>query len=113
MKKLWFDEEADEDVMLPALWEICTTCRGDGARALHGYDVAEMCREDEDFAMGYSRGDYDTPCPDCATTGKVLEFDYSQMDPQLAERVERSEMDRLDWEAEDRAIRRAESGYQW
>lgn len=76
----------DLDVVLPTKWAICDACRGEGTRALHGYDVTEMIREDPDFGEDYFAGLYDTPCVECRGSGKVKVYDEDRLDAdQLAE----------------------------
>jgi len=87
-------------------WAICSRCRGNGTSTAYLGDVTEWLREDPDAAEDYFGGMYDKPCDECSGTGKVRTLPAES--PVAHEWAE--------WqrdEAEDRATRRAESGYAW
>lgn len=70
--------EGDEPVTveLPAHWEICDRCDGDGKSSAHlGSFTREDFDEDPDFMEDYMDGQYDITCEACKGSGKVLEID--------------------------------------
>ncbi len=96
---------------LPAKYEICDRCRGEGKHVNpaideHGISPDEF-RDDPDFEEGYFSGRYDVRCEEGCDDGKLLIVDYDRLPKRLAERVERSEIereqDRRDSEAETAA----------
>ena len=105
-----FLEFVEEDTgVKPALvWAICGACHGDGASSayLGAYTQADMAEMDDEWREDYFTGRFDQPCEECDGTGKVRELpEGSDLEAEWAE-----------WcaeEAADRAVRRAESGYQW
>ena len=82
---------------LPAKWQICRRCEGDGSCTPEGLMV--ITQEDrEDWSReeweDFKAGKYDVPCPDCKSAGKVLEVDVGKFrgqDPALFERWRASE----------------------
>jgi len=99
----WEDEHGCQP---PFVWAICPSCKGEGVSVsyLGAYtqsDREEMGDEWYDFAEDVRAGMYDRPCEQCDGTGKVQEFGGAAA---------------AEWEqwlrddAEDWAVRRAESG---
>lgn len=78
MEITYIDEVSGEEktVDLPARWEICPRCRGEGKHvnpAVDGPGISpEEFREDPEFGEAYHRGDYDIPCEAGCDHGKVL-----------------------------------------
>jgi len=73
-----YDHEADDVVTtsLPARWEICGECDGDGKSSAYLGDFSmDDLNEDPDFAEEYFAGRYDRACPCCKGAGKVLVVD--------------------------------------
>jgi len=66
---------------LPAVWEICHQCSGDGVSSAH---LGAYSREEFDQAFdpeeqeAYFRGDYDERCNSCKGFGKTLEIDLDK-----------------------------------
>ena len=82
MNKITFttlDEDADIQVDLPAKYEVCQNCNGEGKhvnRAIDGNGLSrEDFDEDPDFEEAYFRGDYDVPCDECKGRTTVLVVD--------------------------------------
>jgi len=112
-----FIEERDDgeevEHVLPARWEICDRCEGDGHHvnpSIDGNGLTAEDFEDEDFREGYFGGRYDVRCFTCSGSGKVLVVDAERADKRLLEAYERQQAARARWDAEDRATRRMESG---
>lgn len=85
------DDEGDEhEVFVPANWEICDYCRGEGhhCRHLGAYGAEEFNHEfSYEEQEAYRRGDYDKTCEVCGGTGKVLAVDFDAFearDPAMA-----------------------------
>lgn len=68
------DPDTGEDLMLPAKWEICDTCNGDGGSSayLGAFTGDEWAEMDYDWKEQYIKGSFDRNCDDCRGTGKVL-----------------------------------------
>lgn len=86
-----YDDESDEDVVLPMCWEICGDCRGDGVRALGGLEITgEVWSDwDDDEREAYLTGGYDQLCISCDGAGKVRGVDVDVLSPRQAELWER------------------------
>jgi len=96
--------------LLPATWEICGRCNGDGK---HSHDLGAItssewaewdCEERDD----YMAGRYDRECEECGGSGKILEVDEEELkrrDPELFERWSKSERDEAQYQAMCRAER--------
>lgn len=101
------ETEKGEEVQVPAKWNICGSCRGEGTRAHHGIaftseEWAEACDGDSDFADDYMAGRYDTTCEECDGAGKVLIVDEDRLTAAQRTAVEEFYRDR----AADRASAR-------
>lgn len=115
------DNEGNEaEWKLPAKFEICTRCRGEGKHVNPNVDGRGISAEewenewDEDSREGYLSGRYDVPCEAGCRDGKILVPDVPTHAPQdlkdlLADYEERQDQ-RARWDAEDRHTRRMESG---
>ena len=91
------DDGWEEEVFLPAEWEICDSCQGEGTTTRHiepdggGFtssEWSEACYDDPDFPEDYFRGVYDQPCPECNGSGKILVVDEKALDEKTLERYE-------------------------
>ena len=74
------DTDTDDVIELPAIWEICDRCRGNGKHTNHSIDGNGLSGEildDHEFMDDYMAGLYDIPCVPCCTLGRVLVPDYS------------------------------------
>lgn len=83
---------------IPAAWEICDMCAGDGkhSRAVEadggGLTASELAEWDHEEVETYFAGGYDRTCEDCHGSGKVLVTDWAALeaaDPVLCSRYER------------------------
>ena len=106
------DENGEEvDVELPARWDICSTCYGEGRHslAIDGHGISEEERErdwDPESWADYLAGEYDSPCQDCKSNGKVLVVDVEALEPDLAKRYEEHLCEEATYQALCRAERR-------
>ena len=85
------DEDGNEHCKrIPALWEICSDCQGNGASSAYlGAFTQEDIERDwsQDEWSDYLDGGYDKPCGPCNGSGKVLVPDWEALekaDPALA-----------------------------
>lgn len=73
------DEGACTEVELPAKFEVCGRCRGEGKHvnpAIDGNGITrEQFDEDPDFQESYFSGVYDVSCEECGGKRVVLEVD--------------------------------------
>ncbi len=108
------DGELEEDITLPAKFEVCDVCDGKGTVVnpnidRHGISPEEFA-EDPDFEEDYFSGVYDQPCGWCGGR-RVMPVPDPRSDEDRANL--RRYNDRLSqlaqWEAEDRRAR--ELGY--
>jgi RecJ-like exonuclease len=85
--KAYHEEEGTFDRPLPSKWEICTACRGEGHRALHGIAITqdEWADWDDEDKETYRTGGYDTPCDNCDGSGKVRTLDEDHASPKMIE----------------------------
>jgi len=109
---IWEDDDGlEHETRLPATWEICSHCGGDGkhSRRLGAFTSSEWADEDPEWQEEYLAGRYDEQCEACDGAGKVLEIDESRLSDE-----QRAAVEYLDncarYEREDRMTRRAESG---
>lgn len=72
-------ETESVEVELPAKYEVCDRCRGEGKHVNPAIDGNGISRdafdEDPDFGEGYFRGDYDVNCEECGGRTTVLVVD--------------------------------------
>jgi RecJ-like exonuclease len=103
-------ENEPVEVQLPARWEICDRCNGEGKSSAHlGAFTGDQMREDPDFAEDYMNGMYDKSCHVCSGTGKVKEIIRGSCTTPEQKRALELMDDRAASEAESRAERRAEA----
>lgn len=65
---------------MPARWEICARCEGDGHHSNpaidgNGITQSEWAEWEADEREAYMSGRYDIGCKDCGSTGKLLVVD--------------------------------------
>jgi len=103
------DEEGTEITeALPAIWEICDTCSGDGHHCQHlgAITESEFSQWDQDEVGSYFSGGYDKTCEECKGKGKVLAFNLdaisSEMQKLIFEAEEEDRRDRMERESERR-----------
>ena len=70
----FYSNDMEATISIPAEWEICDGCQGEGARALGGLAIHadEWSEWDQDEREDYADGFYDTMCGGCSGTGKML-----------------------------------------
>lgn len=71
-------------IALPAKYEICERCRGEGHHSNpaidgNGITASEFAEWDPDEIEGYFRGDYDIRCEERCDGGKALVVDESRL----------------------------------
>jgi len=118
--KLGEPMDFEDEIELPARWEICDRCDGEGQHVNpnvdgHGISAEEWEQDwDEESREGYFRGDYDVPCEARCNGGKVLVVDEEACKNEplksLYEAYEKQEAERAQSEAEDRRTLYWESG---
>ena len=100
----------DEDLEIPARFEVCETCDGKGTHVNPGIDAhglsAEDFAEDPDFAEDYFSGAYDVSCNECGGRRVVPVVDENRATAAMIKIVEDTIQDRYDYEAEVAAERR-------
>lgn len=78
------DANGDE-LVLPAVFQVCSRCRGEGTHVNPSIDghglTAEDFAEDPDFAEEYMRGTYDVPCSECGGERVVAQVDVEALTP--------------------------------
>jgi hypothetical protein len=78
-------ENADGDeieIKIPCVWEICSTCRGDGKHSnrLGAITSEEWFNEwDYEEREAYLNGAYDKTCEDCDGSGKVQKEQWESL----------------------------------
>lgn len=86
MPEIKFIGPNDEDIIIPARWEVCPRCDGEGSHvnpSIDGHGLSsDDFAEDPDFAEAYFSGAYDVPCEECRGRRVVLVPDES--DPAAA-----------------------------
>lgn len=119
------DEEGfdyTEDIEVPAKWEICSHCRGNGTHVNpnidgHGIGAEEWEQDwDDDSREMYFSGGYDVRCEEGCRDGKVQVVDFDSCNSELKKKVEMWEAQQENMARErayDLATRRAEDGYRW
>jgi hypothetical protein len=72
-------EGTEIEVELPAKWDVCSRCDGEGKHVNPSIDSHGISREefdeDPDFEEAYFRGDYDVRCEECKGRTTVLVVD--------------------------------------
>jgi len=83
IKFIRITDEGDEvEIALPAKYEVCQTCEGQGKHVNPAIDGNGLSREDfdedPDFRESYFNGDYDVTCQECGGQRVVLEIDEAE-----------------------------------
>lgn len=79
---LWDDEGNEQTHELPARWEICDRCHGNGTHDHPAFSsglTQEDFAEDDDFRADYMAGRYDVTCEECEGAGKVRVIDEERL----------------------------------
>jgi len=105
------DDEEEVSVEVPVRFVVCPTCDGKGSHVNPSIDAgglsAEDFYDDPDFAEDYTSGVYDVSCYECGGKRVAPEIAEDRLSEEQKAAVE-SMYERLRWEAEDRAVQRAE-----
>lgn len=113
------DEEGDyeETVELPAIWEVCGRCHGEGKHdpeSFAGGFSSEDFAEDPDFAEEYFKGSYDVPCEECHGRTTVLMVDEARLNDEQKKHYEAYQKEQYEIgrdRAAERKLRNLENGY--
>lgn len=85
------EEGTEAEVELPAKYEVCERCQGEGKHVNPSIDGNGISREDfdqdPDFEEAYFRGDYDVNCEECKGRTTVLEVDEAACKAQGLEKA--------------------------
>jgi hypothetical protein len=107
------DEDGlEQEARIPANWEICGTCRGNGqhSRNLGAFTQDEWDAQGFEFQEEYLAGAYDSTCESCDGTGKVLVADWDKaskaLSPATLAAIEAEDEAIATLEAEEAAERR-------
>lgn len=88
IKFTYEDDDGNEvEASLPAVYEVCDHCYGEGKHVNPGIDgngitqseMAELEADDEDFRGNYMSGMYDVQCETCHGKRVVLEIDSEHL----------------------------------
>jgi hypothetical protein len=79
--EMYDDEGASTEVELPAKFEVCSRCGGEGKHTNPSIDGNGLSREefdeDPDFREAYFSGVYDVQCEECGGKRVALEIDHA------------------------------------
>ena len=105
------DDDGEEyEIDVPAIFEVCETCRGTGKHVAPGVDShgisAEEFAEDPDFAEAYFRGHYDVRCYGCNGERVVPIMDLEKLPKDTQALVEAVQKRQHDLDCEFEAERR-------
>jgi len=109
---VWIDDRTEEEVKIPTVWAICWQCQGDGMLpygggvSYTGSEWAEACDGDPDFAEDYRSGNYDRPCSECRSTGKVREENWESLPERIQTALEEAARIDAEIDAQSAAERR-------
>lgn len=97
--------DPDDEVSIPARWDVCPSCQGRKHVPLQGiaFTQSEM-DEDPDFREDYFSGHYDRSCTECNGEGLVAVPDELRATPDQLNAWSDHQAD----EADDRAMAEAE-----
>lgn len=104
------DEVREVHHQLPAVWEICGGCDGEGKSSAHlgcftasEFEEAFDSPNDQD---AYFNGAYDRQCTTCGGSGKIKIIDRDRMNPEILEEYDREQKAIAEVEAESASERR-------
>lgn len=102
--------DADEPTLLPAHWEICGCCSGNGttSRYMGSWTQSEWADEDPDFKEDYLAGNYDRPCEECKGLGRVAVVTEEACTTPEQKAALKFMRDEAEWRAEAAAERKRE-----
>jgi hypothetical protein len=110
------DDEDDqsnwENIGIPAIYEVCPTCRGEGKSSayLGTFTQDEMDDAGEHFMNDYFAGFYDKTCETCKGLRVVLVPDRENADPILLAEWDKRENDKYEMEQMHKMELEAEYG---
>lgn len=94
------DEDEEEIVMVPCVFEVCGICDGKGSHVNPNIDAGGLTRDDfaddPDFETSYFSGRYDVSCNECKGRRVVPEPNYGAMTKEDAERLQQHLQDEAD-----------------
>jgi hypothetical protein len=110
------DEDGNE-LSIPAHFEVCPRCEGEGSHVNPAVDgnglTAEDFAEDPDFEEGYFEGRYDVTCERCNGARVIAVVDPSRLSPDQQAAYSRYALAQAEYERDynsERWLRYAESG---
>lgn len=107
---LYTDDGGEETVVLPAAYEVCWNCRGNGTTVNPAIDGNGLSNEDfdadPDFRDDYFSGVYDVACSECKGLRVTLVVDEKLADPGLLAEYHAHLDEKYAYEAECAAERR-------
>jgi RecJ-like exonuclease len=111
MPQIEFTSYTDDTLTLPAKWDICHRCHGEGTHTNpavdgHGITQEEMDELGPEFEEDYFSGVYDITCEECHGSGKVLVPDEGKCDPHALAVYHQEQIDEANYRAEVEAERR-------
>lgn len=98
-------QDGDDEVAIPARWEICPACQGRKQVPLQGIAFTESDIEEagDNFRQDYFGGFYDQPCTECKGEGLVAVPDEDRATPEQLAGYLAVERARYEYDAERRA----------
>ena len=96
------DEGSSEEVTLPAKYEVCWRCRGEGVHDCWegGMTSDEMHEQGPEFIDDYFSGVYDKRCTVCNGQRVVSVVDRDRLMPDMRARYDKHVQQEADWAAE-------------
>ena len=92
-----YDDESDNKIELPWVWQICPYCAGRGYSVLHGMAIDPSDWDDESLDEYFHGKAYHTECEGQCDNGKVREVNRMTCDP--AQLAEYDDLQQQMWEA--------------
>lgn len=99
------DYDTDEEIPLPANFEVCDRCRGTGTHDCWegGMTASEMYEHGDEFIDDYFAGHYDKTCEECHGERVIAVVDEERCPPALLEQYHQQQREAYEYEAERRA----------